>query len=185
MSTYDSLIELTDTLIQRNGYQGFSYADLADGLGIRKASIHYHFQTKTDLGLAYCEHKEVGLLKLEADLLQQPPGKTRLQGYMEAFLRCADSGKMCGIHAMLSDSALFEEPLQKATTRLAQTDLRILTDILVSGRESGELVFTAEPADVAIIIGCAIKGGLMLNRIPPHDACTRTMKALMQLLCHP
>ena len=53
MSTHDSLIELTDTLIQQNGYQGFSYADLADGLGIRKASIHYHFQTKTDLGLAY------------------------------------------------------------------------------------------------------------------------------------
>ena len=46
---------------------------------------------------------------------------------------------------MLSDSALFEEPLQ-ATSRLAQTDLRILTSVLVSGRESGELAFTAEPA---------------------------------------
>ncbi|MFL6897065.1 TetR/AcrR family transcriptional regulator [Enterobacter roggenkampii] len=78
MSTHDSLI-LTDTLIQQNGYQGFSYADLADGLGIRKASIHYHFQTKTDLGLAYCEYKEASLLKLEAALLQLPPGKARLQ----------------------------------------------------------------------------------------------------------
>lgn len=84
---------------------------------------------------------------------------------MDAFLKCADSGQMCGIHAMLSDSALFEEPLQKATSRLAQTDLRILTSVLVSGRESGELAFTAEPADVAIIIGSAIKGALMLNRI--------------------
>lgn len=27
MSTHDSLIELTDTLIQQNGYRGFSYAD--------------------------------------------------------------------------------------------------------------------------------------------------------------
>ena len=98
--THDSLIELTDTLIQQNGYQGFSYADLADGLGIRKASIHYHFQTKTDLGLAYCEYKEASLLKLEAALLQLPPGKARLQGYMDAFLKCADSGQMCGIHAM-------------------------------------------------------------------------------------
>ena len=185
MSTHDTLIELTDTLIQQNGYQGFSYADLADGLGIRKASIHYHFQTKTDLGLAYCEYKEASLLKLEAALLQLPPGKARLQGYMDAFLKCADSGQMCGIHAMLSDSALFEEPLQKATSRLAQTDLRILTSVLVSGRESGELAFTAEPADVAIIIGSAIKGALMLNRIPPHDACSRTMSALIQLLSRP
>ncbi|SQC98107.1 transcriptional regulator [Escherichia coli] len=62
MSTHDSLIELTDTLIQQNGYQGFSYADLAKTLGIRKASIHYHFQTKTDLGIAYCEYKKAGFL---------------------------------------------------------------------------------------------------------------------------
>jgi TetR/AcrR family transcriptional repressor of nem operon len=72
---------------------------------------------------------------------------------------------------MLSDSALFEEPLQKATSRLAQTDLRILTSVLVSGRESGELAFTAEPADVAIIMAAPL-GALMLNRIPPHDACS-------------
>ncbi|MGL4723950.1 MAG: TetR/AcrR family transcriptional regulator [Scandinavium sp.] len=185
MSTQDSLIALTDTLIQKNGYQGFSYADLAEGLGIRKASIHYHFQTKTDLGIAYCEFKEAGLLSLEAELQQLPAGKARLQGYMDAFLKCADQGQMCGIHAMLSDSAAFETSLQDATTRLAQTDLRILTDVLISGRESGELVFTSAPADVAIIIGSAIKGALMLNRIAPHDACSRTMAALMQLLCRP
>jgi AcrR family transcriptional regulator len=93
MSTHDSLIELTDTLIQQNGYQGFSYADLADGLGIRKASIHYHFQTKTDLGLAYCEYKEASLLKLEAALLQLPPGKARLQGYMDAFLNAPTAAR--------------------------------------------------------------------------------------------
>lgn len=183
MSTHDSIIELTDTLIQQNGYQGFSYADLAETLGIRKASIHYHFQTKTDLGLAYCKYKEGQLMKLETTLLKLPPGKPRLQGYMDAFLKCADNGQMCGIHAMLSDSALFEESLQKATIRLAQTDQRILTYVLISGRESGELIFSAEPADVAIIIGSAIKGALMLNRIPPHDACSRTMRVLIQLLC--
>lgn len=183
MSTHDSLIQLADTLIQQNGYQGFSYADLADGLGIRKASIHYHFQTKTDLGIAYCEYKEAGLLSLEAELLQLPAGKARLRGYMEAFLTCADNGQMCGIHAMLSDSAMFEAPLQAATARLAQTDLRILTDILVSGRESGELRIAAPPVNVAIIIGSAIKGALMLNRIPPHDACQRTMTALELMLC--
>lgn len=183
MSTHDSLIELADSLIQENGYQGFSYADLAEGLGIRKASIHYHFQTKTDLGIAYCEFKEAGLLRLEAELNQLPSGKARLKGYMEAFLKCADQGQMCGIHAMLSDSNMFEPVLQDATNRLAQTDLRILTEILLTGRESGELVFSAEPADIALIIGSSIKGALMLNRMPPHDACQRTMTALLQMLC--
>ncbi|MGR7122804.1 TetR/AcrR family transcriptional regulator, partial [Klebsiella aerogenes] len=74
MSTYDSLLDLADTLIQENGYQGFSYADLASKLGIRKASIHYHFPAKTDLGIAYCERKEKRLLQMEESLLSVPPG---------------------------------------------------------------------------------------------------------------
>lgn len=183
MTTHDSLIELTDTLIQQNGYQGFSYADLAKTLGIRKASIHYHFQTKTDLGIAYCEYKKAGFLALEATLQQLPAGKARLKGYMEAFLACADTGQMCGVYAMMSDCNLFEPPLQEAVNRLAQTDLRILTAVLLSGKESGELFFSAPAEDVAMIVASSIKGALMLNRIPPHDACIRTMKALEQLLC--
>lgn len=58
MSTYDRLLECADTCIQENGFEGFSYADLAKTLGIRKASIHHHFPTKNDLGLAYCEKKQ-------------------------------------------------------------------------------------------------------------------------------
>ncbi|WON76568.1 TetR/AcrR family transcriptional regulator [Serratia sp. UGAL515B_01] len=185
MSTHDSLIAVTDTLIQENGYQGFSYADLAKHLGIRKASIHYHFQTKTDLGIAYCEYKETDLLKLETALLQRPAGKARLKGYIDAFLRYAERGQMCGVHAMLSDSNLFAPPLLKAVNQLAQTDLRILTSVLASGRESGELLFNGTPADIAIIISSAIKGALMLNRIPPHDACNRTMSAILKLLTQP
>ncbi|MFI3014262.1 TetR/AcrR family transcriptional regulator [Klebsiella aerogenes] len=183
MSTYDSLLELADTLIQENGYQGFSYADLAAGLGIRKASIHYHFPTKTDLGVAYCERKEKRLLQMEETLLTIPPGKARLEAYTEAFAYCAQKGQMCGVHAMLSDSNLFEAPLQAAISRLAQTDLRIIADVLRTGRECGELIFSGDPDDLAVIINSAVKGALMLNRIPPHDACERARAALRLLLC--
>lgn len=37
------------TLVQERGYNGFSYADIAEAIGIRKASIHYHFPSKQDL----------------------------------------------------------------------------------------------------------------------------------------
>jgi len=185
MSTYDSLLDLADTLIQENGFQGFSYADLAEGLGIRKASIHYHFPGKTDLGIAYCERKETRLLQMEEKLLSVPAGKARLEAYMDAFAYCAQKGQMCGVHAMLSDSNLFEPSLQDAVSRLAQTDLRIIADILHTGRESGELKFRGEPADLAIIINCAVKGALMLNRVSPHDACERMKLAVQQMFSCP
>jgi len=182
MSTYDSLLDLADTLIQENGYQGFSYADLATGLGIRKASIHYHFPTKTDLGIAYCERKETRLLQMEEKLLVLPAGKARLEAYIDAFAYCAQSGQMCGVHAMLSDCNMFEPALQEAVSRLAQTDLRIIADILQTGRDNGELAFSSDPADLAIIINCAVKGALMFNRLPPHNASERTKLAVQQLV---
>ncbi|EJP4955223.1 TetR/AcrR family transcriptional regulator, partial [Escherichia coli] len=46
MSTYDKILRQTDTLIQQSGFLGFSYADLAEVIGIRKASIHHHFPGK-------------------------------------------------------------------------------------------------------------------------------------------
>ena len=36
--------------MQTCGFNGFSYADIAAELGITKASLHYHFQSKAELG---------------------------------------------------------------------------------------------------------------------------------------
>ena len=46
--TAEQILDLAETLIQTRGYSAFSYQDIADSLGIRKASIHYHFPSKTE-----------------------------------------------------------------------------------------------------------------------------------------
>src|SRR6195952_1496346 len=50
--TRGDLLFEAEVLIRSRGYSGFSYADLADAVGIRKASIHHHFPTKADLAVA-------------------------------------------------------------------------------------------------------------------------------------
>lgn len=58
MKTSDKKNEILDcaqTLIQKRGYNGFSYADISSTVGIRKASIHHHFSTKVDLAVAVVE----------------------------------------------------------------------------------------------------------------------------------
>ncbi|MGS0894632.1 TetR/AcrR family transcriptional regulator [Burkholderia stagnalis] len=51
-STAGRIVEAGRQLIMRYGYSGFSYADVADAIDIRKASIHHHFPTKADLAIA-------------------------------------------------------------------------------------------------------------------------------------
>ncbi|MDF2795086.1 MAG: transcriptional regulator, TetR family [Pseudomonas orientalis] len=39
-------------MVQTRGYNGLSFRELAKEVGIKSASIHYHFPTKGDLGAA-------------------------------------------------------------------------------------------------------------------------------------
>lgn len=74
---------------RRRGYNGFSYADIAAVVGIRKASIHHHFPTKVDLVRTlvqrYRAEAEAGMaesLRTVADPV------ARLHGYTDYWAAC-------------------------------------------------------------------------------------------------
>lgn len=47
--TRTALLDVAEIAVRQRGYDGFSFADLAAGVGIRKASVHHHFPTKAAL----------------------------------------------------------------------------------------------------------------------------------------
>jgi TetR/AcrR family transcriptional regulator, transcriptional repressor for nem operon len=51
-NTPERILDVAQRLVQLRGFNGFSYADVASELGITKASLHYHFPTKAELGEA-------------------------------------------------------------------------------------------------------------------------------------
>lgn len=182
-TTYTNILQHANTLIQQNGFNGFSYADLSKALGITKASIHHHFSAKSDLGIAYCLQKCEQLVQLESQLKTLNLAKDRLQGYFAVFSECATQGQMCGIYAMQSDLQLMNEPLQKQVLKMADLELQILSDILQAGRDNGEFQFKVSSYQQAVIICCAIKGALMLNRSRHHQGLFKqTCEALLETL---
>lgn len=50
-TTKEKIIALAQEAIASRGYSAFSFRALATELGIKSASIHYHFPTKTHLGV--------------------------------------------------------------------------------------------------------------------------------------
>jgi TetR/AcrR family transcriptional regulator, transcriptional repressor for nem operon len=50
--TYHKIVKSAEYLTQTRGYNGFSYGDIAELLGIKTSSIHYYFRSKADLGKA-------------------------------------------------------------------------------------------------------------------------------------
>lgn len=51
-TTRDKILELAQEAIATRGYSAFSFRELAADLGIKSASVHYHFATKSELGVA-------------------------------------------------------------------------------------------------------------------------------------
>lgn len=53
--TREQLEDRAEYYIRSGGFASFSFRDLARDLGIKSASVHYHFPTKSDLGVAVAE----------------------------------------------------------------------------------------------------------------------------------
>jgi TetR/AcrR family transcriptional regulator, transcriptional repressor for nem operon len=83
MDTRTALLDAAEYAARARGFDGFSYADLAEVVGIRKASIHYHFPAKADLALALIERYAVRFFEaLDQIAVDQPTGGARLKAYI-------------------------------------------------------------------------------------------------------
>ena len=60
--TKSAILERAMTLLQTRGFDGFSYKDISEPMGVKNAAIHYHYPSKTDLALAMIEHYQ-GILR--------------------------------------------------------------------------------------------------------------------------
>jgi TetR/AcrR family transcriptional repressor of nem operon len=88
-ATSDDILGCARTLIIAGGYNGFSYADIAAVVGIRKASIHHHFPTKVDLVRTlverYREEVDMGIAEFER---RSPDAVDQLRSYVGFWEDC-------------------------------------------------------------------------------------------------
>ena len=61
-ATADRIIATAHSLMAQLGYPGYSYADIAERVNIRKASIHHHFPTKVALDVAVLRNPRQSLI---------------------------------------------------------------------------------------------------------------------------
>jgi TetR/AcrR family transcriptional regulator, transcriptional repressor for nem operon len=96
--------EAAHDLIAERGYFGFSYADIAETVGIRKASIHHHFPSKVDLVVATLKEYRVKLVEAAGGLDQNVADPLqRIKLYVQHWAECVTSNNrpIC-IAALLS-----------------------------------------------------------------------------------
>src|SRR5947209_12788090 len=84
--TAQRILDIAERLIQTRGFNSFSYSDIAKELGITKASLHYHFAGKAELGQAlitrYGERFAQALAQINRD---RPDARAKLEAYADLY----------------------------------------------------------------------------------------------------
>src|SRR5258707_5523468 len=165
--TAGQILDLAETLIQTRGYSAFSYQDIALALGIRKASIHYHFASKTALGIAlvdrYVARFAAGLEVIAAD--ESESSMAMLDFYAEPYLDFArrDDDRICLCGALAGEMMALPRELRRRVDHFFQSHQAWLATILERGARRGEFTLAAPARKTARLVFGALQGALLVK----------------------
>lgn len=166
MSTVDmksTLLAEAETLVRTVGYAAFSYADLSERVGIRKASIHHHFPTKEALGNALID-AYLARFTGELDRLSERRLDTRgrLMAYGEFFAGGLRDGLMPLCGALAAGSADLPASMQKRVERFFRTHLSWLEKEFRAGLARGDVPTDLKPDRAALLLLSALQGASLV-----------------------
>lgn len=165
MNTRQALLDAASELVRARGYAGFSYADLAERVGIRKASIHHHFPAKDDLGLALVEDYTHAFAHALHEISMRLLGaRQRLEAYTDLYRNSLEQelGCLCGM--MGSDISLVSAQVASGIRRFMQLNRDWLENVIADGQRSGEIVGGPPAGQLAMTVLASCQGSLLVAR---------------------
>ncbi|MBS0240031.1 MAG: TetR/AcrR family transcriptional regulator [Proteobacteria bacterium] len=159
INTRTLLLNEAEKLLRTQGYAAFSYADLAAKVKIRKASIHHHFPTKEDLGVAvidaYLEEFAHELDRLTNSSADTP---TKLLAYGDFFSASLRDGMMPLCGALAADAVELPSSMQRRVKRFFQLHLEWLQLTLSEGIRARELKSEPSASRSALTLLSTLQG---------------------------
>lgn len=167
MGTAERIAEVAEDLIQKHGFHGFGFQELADRIGIRKASIYHHFPTKTELGRAVIDRYRQRTMAISTKLDQVGGIEhwSALALYLDPIMTIARTpGQACLCGVLAGEYLSLPEPLQIEVSAFFSEHMIWLARLLDSGRRARAFKFEGTPDAMAQLLFAAIEGGMLIKR---------------------
>ena len=138
--TGDQILDCAQLLIQSRGYNGFSYRDLAAALGVRAASLHYHFATKGALAEALVlRYRSQIAVKLDDIAARNSASRSRIRGFAELFRRTLrDDDGLCLCGMLGAERASLPAPVARQVAGFFRDCESWLAEVLRGGHNSSD-----------------------------------------------
>jgi TetR/AcrR family transcriptional repressor of nem operon len=170
--TAERILDIAERLVQLRGFNNFSYADIANELGITKASLHYHFPGKAELGRAliarYSERFSAALRRIDQDL---PDAPAKLDAYAGLYADVLRGKRMCMCGILAAEYQTLPAPMRSAVIGFFDENQKWLTGVLAQGQADHTLSFTGSSAEIAQSTLSTLEGAMLVAR--PYDDLER------------
>ena len=129
--TLTRILDAAEARIRHNGFNGFSFRDIAADVGIRSASVHYHFPTKEDLGLQVMRRYNARFLHYlgdPKDAAQAP--HHLLQRYIGGFQKILLEDKSMCLYGILgAEISALPAPVRDEVKRFGEDHVKWLKTV--------------------------------------------------------
>ena len=179
--TATQILDTAERLVQVRGFNAFSYADIAAELGITKASLHYHFASKAELGRAlierYAERFRAALAEIDA---RGGDANAKLAAYAEIYAGVLRDHRMCLCGMLAADYDTLPEPMREAVVAFFDRNEDWLAAVLAQGESEGSLRLGGSEREAAQTIVSGLEGAMLVAR--PYGDVSRFESAATRLL---
>jgi TetR/AcrR family transcriptional regulator, transcriptional repressor for nem operon len=163
--TSQRILDVAERLMQTRGYNAFSYADIAQSLRVTKASLHYHFPTKAELGQRLIQrYRQAFLRALETIDESGADSLERLRRYSGLYLQVLRNDRMCLCGMLAAEFTTLPKPMKEELKEFFDENERWLVAVLEDGRAAKKLSFAGTARDVARHLMSSLEGAMMLAR---------------------
>ncbi len=164
--TRSAILDIAERLVQRRGFNGFSYGDVAGELGITRAALHYHFPGKAELGeeliIRYAARFFAALAAVDR---QQAAAVGKLRAYTDLYLDTLRRGRMCLCGVLAAEHETLPGRMRHGVVSFFDDNQTWLAGVLEAGRAQGGLSFPGDPEDAAQMTIGALEGAMLVARI--------------------
>lgn len=165
--TRERILAAAQRLTQTESYDGFSFRDVAAVVGIRKASIYHHFESKEALAVAMTERAHERFARWAASQAARSPN-ARLAAYcFELYGKHLGAGEgLCPGGALVSGWSHLSDEVHAAIAALLSAHIDFLQTALGDGAEAGALTLPANQSIPATArwFASTVQGALIWSR---------------------
>ena len=165
--TRTHLLDAAEQVVREHGIDGFSYADLSRDVGIRKASIHYHFPAKADLLAALmARYRERVMDELDRITAASTTPARAITGFLDLYREALSEGSsLCLCVAYAINTNRLDQRVLSEIRQFRDEVMSWLEERFSAGAQDGSVPSVLDKQQEAAAALALAEGGQIAARL--------------------